>query len=181
METTITLDNATFKVRFYEGDADPELGAGYSSWEVKTQHLADMLKRDMTDRYLDDSIDYEEEYDDDDKTHISSADALICFLAATSQADSATYEIDYHGDAYWFFHDMIHAEYDSGDGSAVWIDENSEMRALSEGAKLAAKHDIPISDILRELTRATPEFHDRFGFEFDAVAAFLENVELVIK
>lgn len=182
MLITITLDNATFHVTFHEGDAE---FLGSSFWEVNRKQLGDLYKE--TEFHLDDFNETDEwlEFDDDDdneeRIYGGDANSLVIFLAAASQAKPAAYVLDYHGSAYWFFHDMIHAEYDSGDGSETYIDAGSEERALPVGAELAAKAGISLSEIITELVKATPEFKERFNYEFDAVASFLKRVEIVLK
>jgi len=177
-----TLDNATFHVTFRNGD---EEFTGACSWEVKKKQLAEVF--DATEMDLDffsmepEEIAFDSECDDEDEEmHIGSADALVVFAAAASTCKPATYEIDYYGSGYWFFHDMIHAKYDSGDGSAVFINSASEVRALPMGAKLAAEAGVSISEILRELVKAGNEFEDRFGFAFDPVESFLDSVEFTL-
>lgn len=181
MNATVKLDNATFHVTFHEGD---EEYTGMCSWEVKRKQLADLWAQGEFS--LDDFSDPEEwqefaDDDDPDETiYPGSADALIIFLAAASCAKPAEYALDYYGSAYWFFHDIIHAEYDSGDGSDIYINEDSEMRALPMGAKLAAEHGVSISEILRELSKAQSEFKERFSFDFDAIESFLDSVTITI-
>lgn len=178
MQATYKLDNATFVVTFHEGY---EEFTGECAWSTKYVHLAQMLQEGMTDKHLCDYVSIPDEYDDDDESElISNADALICFLAAASQADPHTYEIEYHGEPYWFFHDSVHAEYDSGDGSDLYVNEESEERALPIGAERAARHGVPIADIVRELAKAGAEFEDRFGYKFDPLTAFFDSVEVVL-
>ncbi len=182
MRITYKLDNATFHVTFFDGD-DEYTGA--SHWEVKRKDLADIwAQNEFSLKEFNESPEaWEDDPDDPDDEMIcpGSSDALVIFAAAASQCNPTEYELDYHGSAYWFFHDMVHAEYDSGDGSALYIDESSEMRALPEGAKRAAKHGVSISEIIRELAKVGPEFKERFKFDFDAVEAFLDEVEIVLK
>jgi len=184
MQATVKLDNATFHVTFREHGHEEMTGD--CMWAVNRKQLARVANETKMDRDFfdgnEEALEFDPECDDEsDEETIGSADALIVFLAAASQLPPAEYSLDYHGSAYWFFHDMIHAEYDSGDGSSVYIDEDSEMRALPMGAKLAAEHGVPIPDILKELAKAGNEFEGRFNFEFDPVEAFLNDVELVLK
>ena len=178
----VKLDKATFRVTFNEGDDE---FTGDCSWEVNRKQLGDLYKE--SEFALDDFNDPDEwmvHFDDDDEeqtVYPGSADSLIVFLAAASQAKPAVYEISYHGVSYWFFHDLIHAEYDSGDGSSIYIDQDSEERALPMGGKLAAQHGVSISEILGEIAKAQAEFEGRFGYEFNAIKAFLDSVELVMK
>lgn len=182
MEATFKLDNATFRVSFY--DTDPEF-TGDCQWEIKRKHLADVWAQGefRTDEfsYPDEWQEFGDDDDPDETVYPGNADALICFAAAASQAKPATYEIDYHGSPYWFFHDMVHAEYDSGDGTDIYIDESSEERALPMGAKLAVQHGVSVAEVLRELVKAGNEFKERFGYEFDPIESFLSDVELIVK
>lgn len=182
-DATYKLDNATFLVTFREHGYEEMTGD--CAWEVKRQALAHVAhSTEMSRDFFDNSEDLEfdpETDDEDEEVTIGSADGLIVFAAAASTCEPATYEIDYHGSGYWFFHDMIHAKYDSGDGSAVYINEQSEERALPMGAKLAAEAGVPISEILRELVKAGNEFEGRFGYPFDPVESFLDSVELTLK
>lgn len=183
MHAKYKLGNATFSVTFYDGDDE---FTGACSWEVKRKYLADVWAQGefRTDDFNDPSEwqEFDEEDDDPDETiYPGSADALICFAAAASECRPAEYAIDYHGSAYWFFHDMIHAEYDSGDGTDIYIDSDSEERALPMGAVLAAKAGVSIAEILRELVKAGSEFESRFGYSFDPIDSFLDSVGLVLK
>lgn len=181
MQATYTLDNATFQVTFREHGYEEMTGDCF--FEVKRKDLAHVAENTELNRdYFDsDDIGYDpEEDDEEDEVQVSGADALLLFAAAASTLPPATYTVDYYGAPYWFFHDMIHAEYDSGDGSAVFINEDSETRALPMGAIAAARAGVPISDILRELVKAGNEFEDRFGFEFDPVSAFLDSAEITL-
>ena len=180
----ITLDNATFDVTFRD-HGYPEM-TGDCYWEVNRKQLAELAEAsDMSPDFFndpDEDLAYDPElHDEDDEVTVNSADALICFLAAASQQPKATYTLDYYGSEYWFFHDLVHAEYDSGDGSAVYINEASEERALPEGAERAARAGVSISEILTELAKAQGEFKERFGYDFDAIESFLSQVELVLK
>ena len=136
MQATFKLDNATFQVSFYEGDDE---FTGSCSWEVKRKQLADVWAQetfetdDFSDVDEDDGPQFDEDDDPDETVYPGGADALIVWAAAASQCKPAEYELSYHGSPYWFFHDMIHAEYDSGDGSAIFVNEDSEMRALPMG------------------------------------------------
>ncbi len=184
MQITTTLDNATFEVTFRDHNYPEMTGDCY--WETNRKQIAKLASdSDMSQEFFndpDEDLTYDPElHDEDDEVTIHSADALICFLAAASQQPKATYTIDYYGVSCWFFHDLCHAEYDSGDGSAVYINEQSEERALPEGAERAARAGVSISEILTELTKAQSEFEGRFGYEFDAVESFLDRVELVLK
>lgn len=183
MLITTTLDNATFHVCFSDGG---EEFTGDRAWSVNRKQLAELyaaseFKADFFND-PDEDLTFDPELDDhSEEVWVSSADALIVFLAAASQAEKALYEIDYHGSPYWFFHDMIHAEYDSGDGTDIYINEESEERALPMGATLAAKAGVSISEILTELVKAQGEFKERFGYDFDAIESFLDSVEIVLK
>ena len=179
----VKLDNATFDVSFHDDD-DWEDHTGMCDWTVSKKQLADVYAATnfKDDNFEPQDLTFDPEHDDDDEmAEMADADSLLIFLAAASTLPPTTYKIDYTGQAYWFFHDMIHAKYDSGDGSDVYIDENSEMRALPMGAKLAAEHGVPISDIIKELSKAGKEFEGRFGFDFDPVKAFFDSVEVVLK
>lgn len=181
-DATYKIDNATFHVTFRDHEGEM---TGDCMWEVNRKQLAHVAASSEMDRDFFDGneevLEFDPECDDEDEeATIGSADALIVFAAAASQLPPAEYALDYYGSGYWFFHDMIHAEYDSGDGSSVYINEDSEMRALPMGAKLAAQHDVSISEILREVLKAQNEFKDRFGFDFDAIDSFLDSVTLTI-
>jgi hypothetical protein len=183
MQATYKTDDATFNVTFRQGDDE---FTGNCSWEISLADIAKIYAE--TEFHLDHFSDpaafteYNSEFDTDLMFHDGSADALIILLAAASQLETpTTFDLTYHGEPYWFFHDTVHAEYDSGDGSEVYIDEDSETRALPMGAERAAEAGAPISGILRELVKAGNEFEDRFGFAFDPVEAFLESVELIVK
>jgi hypothetical protein len=186
MQITHTIDNATFIVNLHEGNEDEPGMVGIGTfWEIKRKQLAEVYKAsefnlnfwagDTTQ-----DLDFDPECDDEDDEVSADADSLIIFAAAASQLAPAEYKLDYHGSGYWFFHDMVHAEYDSGDGSDLYINEDAEMRALPMGAKLAALADIPFSEIIGELSKVRPEFHERFGFDFDAIEKFLESVTVTV-
>jgi len=185
MQATYKIDNATFNVTFAGDNGEEYTGA--CSWEVNLAGLIRVYSE--TEFHLDhfnDSDQFTEQdagdVDADEDYSDGSADALIIFLAAASQLKTAkTFDITYYGEPYWFFHDTVHAEYDSGDGSEVYIDQDAEERALPMGAERAAKAGAPIADILRELVKAGNEFEERFGYKFDPVSAFLDSVEIVLK
>lgn len=120
---------------------------------------------------------FDSECDDEDETvYMTNADHMICFLAAAQDnlPEGTKVSLSYHGTPYWFYHDLIHAEYDSGDGTDIYVDADSETRALVMGAKLAAENGVSVAEIVRELAQAEKEYKERFGFETDALVSFLD-------
>lgn len=178
----VKLNNATFLVTLHNGGDEY---TGECAWEVKRKQLAEVFAATEMDNDFfgmeSEEFVFDPDDDEDEGSVHSSADALIVFLAAASRCEPTTYEIDYYGSGYWFCHDLIHAEYDSGDGSSIYIDQDSEERALPMGGKLAAQHGVSISEILGEIVKAQGEFESRFNYKFDAIEAFLDSVELVLK
>lgn len=159
----------------FEDAYDRGFTGGFVAIVNKKQH-AEVYKLGEFTHY-DERPEFDPECDDDDETDtITTADHLICFLAAaaTHLPKGTEIVLEYRGREYWFFHDLIHAEYDSGDGTDIYVDADSEQRALIMGAKLAAEHAVSIADIVRELATAENEYKERFGYETDALVSFLE-------
>ena len=160
-------------VDFSDGDDD---FLGEASCEVNKKQLAEIYSV-VEIAHLDETPEFDPECDDDDETvYIGNTNGIICFFAAAQQVlpDGAKVSVSYIGEPYWFYHDLIHSEYDSGDGSDLYVDSECEERALIMGAKLAAENGVSIADIARHLAKAEVQFKERFGYEADALGSFLE-------
>jgi len=187
MLQTHKLGNATFEVRFFDDLAVIENFTGECQFEIKREQLAHIYRE--TDFALDhwsgdrSDLEYDPETDDPDEEIVSgSADSLIVVMAAAASLPARTYQIDYHGlGAYWFFHDLIHAEYDTDAKGDINITIESEMRALPMGAVMAAQNGVSIEDIIPELLKAQSEFEQRFGSKFDAITEFLTHEKVTVK
>lgn len=162
-------------VHFADGYDSDEYTGQMTAGVNKKQHAEVFSEIEFT--HYDEKPEFDPECDDEEEDiYIGTADALICYLAAASEAlpKGTEIAIEYHGSPYWFFHDLIHAEYDSGDGTDIYINSDSERRALLMGAKFAAENGVSLSEIARQLVIAEREYKERFGFETDALESFLD-------
>jgi len=181
---TIKFGKATLHINFLGDMGEDYLGAGY--WETSLKALHDLheisqFKTDNFEFYNRDPIWDPDEHDEDETYGDSNGDVMILFLGA-AHYHGGEFTIDYHGSEYWFWHDAVHAEYDCGDGTDLYIDSDGEERALIEGAILAIKNGVPFSDVLSELSEVNQldastgmSFEERFGYKFDPVVALLED------
>lgn len=179
MQLEKKIGNATLNVTFH--DHDPEF-AGECLVELNKKMLFLLYKcKGFNSDYMDDEqLEYAGDDDESSTVTISSADQLIFILAAARDSAPMTWEIDYYGAPYWFFHDLDHAENDCDDGMEIFVDDSAEMRALVDGAKNAVTAGCSASGVITELANIRKDFSERFGFDFDPVEEFLDCCELKV-
>lgn len=185
MRIEMQLGNATLRVLCDEYNQQEEYGdVGGGTAEVSAREYVRLRKEWGFEGYAVENVeDIEQLITDDENATVSlSNDDLIVFLNAGMHMAPATYEIDFAGLSFWFLHDTVHAENDV-DGGSVYVDETIENRTLYKGAILAAKHGVPLSTIVRELSAAETTYRKRWEdkMEPDALEKFLERCEFSIR
>jgi hypothetical protein len=134
---------------------------GFSEYGISQREVLDLFK---------DNKDAKVELTNDD---------WIVFLNAASTDPRYKYEVDFSGLPYWFWHDVIHAQNDVQGGS-IAVDDQSENRALYEGAVLALAKGVPLADIVRELVKAEVEYERRFSCPTKALDRFLRELKVSV-
>ena len=176
MGTIATLKNADFVVHFgsdYDedpyGDGTPGFGG---TFEVDRKAYAKLYAEHEFALYSFDGLDEDDE--DEEILEIPIGDDFIVWANAAS-IEGGKWEVTYNGNPYWFFHDLIHAQYDCSGGN-VEIDRygDAENRALFMGAEMAYDHDVRLNVILKELARTLKPFEERFGHETTALDRFAD-------
>lgn len=162
------------------GDGTPGFGGHF---EVNRKQYAELHEACPFEHYSidEDSTTFDPEEDDEDETvNVPVGDDFIVFANAIS-IEGGDWRIDFHGNPYWFFHDLCHARYDCS-GGRVEIDPHgdSENRALIEGAKEAHEQGIGLSLIFGQLAQVLKPFEERFSRSTDAIESFAEYLEEVL-
>lgn len=177
----VSYRDATFVVSFTDNYDDEDAGVGFGgSFEVNRKAYAELYEACPFEQYSAEVPEWDEdEHDEDEELYVSATDDFIVFANAAG-IEGGTWEITYNGAAYWFFHDLSHAEFDVS-GGAVTIDPygNDENRALADGAQRAFEHGVSLADIFREMALAETAFGARFeGHEAEGIqrfAAYLDS------
>ena len=183
----MTIGSATFNVSFGDnydddphGDGTPGFGGQF---EVNRKRFVDLWTEWQWTFYSIDEdtgkFDEDEEIDEDETLSVPNGDDFIAFFNA-AMLDGGTWDIEYDGNPYWFFHDVAHAQNDV-QGGQVYIDAEgyAEDKALFEGAKLAHENGIGLGVIFKELAQVLKPFEERFSRSTDAIERFAESLDEV--
>lgn len=173
--------NATLDVSFTGRDVAQDIGDDFVGGGTASVSIRDYMrvwKRNGFDLYSVDKQDLHDRYKDDPAQQITlDNDDLIVFLNAIRTEPRRKFAIEFDGLAFWFWHDLSHAERDVTGGS-VYVDAIAENRNLYHGAILAAKQGVPIREIVQELVKAEKAYRERFTTEPNALDRFLSECKI---
>lgn len=168
----IQCNKARLFVEFHES-ADPEEArenpGATDCWRVDSRILSYLIKKYKEEIWLDELIMHLEERHEDTDIIIPAGDNIIISLYMMGQ-EGGTFNFEYHGNEYWFFHDLNHALNDCHPD--LYVSDWAEEQALIEGAKMAFRNKVSIGKIFRELILVEPIFQDSYNYSSNSVERF---------